>query len=45
MLNGISGAWLRSSITTNEASSTSASAPMPSVWVEVQPAWLASTSA
>ena len=43
--NGTSGLRARSSIATNAASSTSESASRPIVWLEPQPASLASTSA
>jgi len=44
-LNGTSGARLRSSVTTNAASSASETAKSTIVWVEPQPALLASTIA
>ena len=43
--NGTSGAAERSSITTKAASSAADSASKPIVWVEPQPASVASTSA
>ncbi len=43
--NGTSGFAERSSIATKAASSPAASASRPTVWVEPQPASLASTSA
>ena len=42
--NGTSGSRLRRSITTNAASSATATAPSPIVRADPQPAWLASTS-
>jgi hypothetical protein len=43
--NGTSGAFVRSSMATNDPISASASAPSPIVCSEPQPALLASTSA